>query len=277
MKEKVLAAVSLISIVIVAPTFCYDVALKNGKVVHGTVVREDDQMIVIKDETGVQLTLKKANIDAEKTASMNVPQPAPSQPAKAATPAAAQHKPVRKITQEDLIKLRQKYELNEGLTNESTSADSTSEVSYDIPKTEKEWSDESQRLQAEMKKAEKDYQYLKKECEDLKALTIQGYILEDEETKDVLSIPNTRKKVCENADEAKKALADARQRLQDFLDEARRNSVLPGTIRNADGTDPEVSKDKPEKKPNQDGIEIVIPDRPEDDPNTVIPQQEDPH
>src|SRR5262249_31946214 len=101
MKGKVLAAASLISILMAAPTFSYDVALKNGKVVHGTVVREDDQMIVIKDETGVQLTLKKANIDAEKTASMNVPPPTPTQPAKAPTPAPAQHKPARKITQED--------------------------------------------------------------------------------------------------------------------------------------------------------------------------------
>src|SRR5262245_25175160 len=105
----------------ISTTYAYDVVLKNGKSIHGTKVSEDQNQIVVQDASGVRINIKKSNVDTAKTEAANqqsttAPTPAsaitPSKPA--ATKKAEPKKPARKITKEDLEKLRDKYDLGEG-------------------------------------------------------------------------------------------------------------------------------------------------------------------
>lgn len=78
----------------------HDVVLKTGKVVHGTLVKEDGESIVIKNPDGIEFTIKKKNVDLDKTAAAN------KQPAGAS----AVNKG-RVYTQEDIAAMREKHNL----------------------------------------------------------------------------------------------------------------------------------------------------------------------
>ena len=56
-----------------AASQAYDVVLKNGKVVKGTVVSEDASLVVLQDADGLRINIKKTNIDVEKTQATNPP------------------------------------------------------------------------------------------------------------------------------------------------------------------------------------------------------------
>lgn len=81
----------------------YDVVLKTGKVIHGTLVKEDNDAFVIKNANGIEFTLRKANVNLEKTTSANKP---------AGTPSSDQtKKPARVYTTDDIARVRAKINL----------------------------------------------------------------------------------------------------------------------------------------------------------------------
>ena len=101
----------------VATCSAYTVVMKNGKMMTGTLISETDQVMVFKDDSGVQYSLKKSNLDLDKTARANAPKaeapPAPSaespaSPAPAPAPAPGKKK-ARVYTKEDVDTLRSKY------------------------------------------------------------------------------------------------------------------------------------------------------------------------
>ena len=57
----------------------YTVILKNGKMMKGHLLSENSEMIVFKDDKGLQYSLKKTVLDLEKMKEANMP-PAPSVP-----------------------------------------------------------------------------------------------------------------------------------------------------------------------------------------------------
>lgn len=76
--------------------FAYELVLKNGKVIKGHKLYENDTNIVMKDQTGFQISIRKETIDEEKTAIANAP-PSEVNPAEP-----ADKKPTRVFTNEDV-------------------------------------------------------------------------------------------------------------------------------------------------------------------------------
>ena len=96
------------------PAAAYTVVLKSGKVLKGTLVSETDEKIVFKDEQGLQFSLKKTVLDADKTKEANAAAPAAAPEAapvpEPATPAKAPStKPSKVYTAADIEALRKKY------------------------------------------------------------------------------------------------------------------------------------------------------------------------
>ena len=86
----------------------YTIVLKNGKMMTGTLVSETDQVILFKDDSGVQYSLKKTNLDLGKMTEANAPKEVP--PPVAPPPAAPETKKKGRVyTKDDVDTLRTKY------------------------------------------------------------------------------------------------------------------------------------------------------------------------
>jgi len=108
MTKRLLFAVLGFILVLAASSESYTVVLKNGKTMNGTLVSENDSLIVFKDAHGLQFSIKKLNVDLDKTKQANEP-PAPPVAPVAATPSAASKKDAKVYGQNDLEALRTKY------------------------------------------------------------------------------------------------------------------------------------------------------------------------
>ena len=99
--------------VAIATCSAYTVVMKKGKMMTGTVISETDQVLVFKDNSGVQYSLKKSSLDLDKMTQANAakaPEPPPALEQPAATPAPEpSKKKARVYTKEDVDALRSKY------------------------------------------------------------------------------------------------------------------------------------------------------------------------
>lgn len=80
----------------------YDVVLKTGKVIRGTLVKEDEKGYVIKNDSGIEFTINKNNVNALKTAAANTASKTDDKSSK---------KAARVYTQEDIERVRAKINL----------------------------------------------------------------------------------------------------------------------------------------------------------------------
>lgn len=246
--------------------FCYTVVLKNGKIKEGTLLVETDEFISLKDSSGIQMTFKKTTIDLAKTAEKNVVPPAPApevkkpeapaapavpadpakeaKPAKPAKPAIEpkSKKPARVLKEEDLEKLRKKYDFG----SSSGTQDDQPVVEEESPqpddseeRSESDWKNSSNQLRERAEQAQKVYDSLQTRCQSLQGITVQTHILVDKRTGSELPMQETTQRACEQSDQAKQLLDQANEEYQSFLSEAKQENVPPGWIRNPDGTDPE--------------------------------------
>jgi hypothetical protein len=79
---------------------------------NGTLISETEQNILFKDDSGIQYSLKKANLDLDKMKEANAPKMEPPPPPTAETPVAPAETPKKKArvyTKEDVDSLRSKY------------------------------------------------------------------------------------------------------------------------------------------------------------------------
>ncbi len=87
----------------VSIAFSYDVVLKSGKIVKGSLFSENDDVIVLQDASGIKLTFKKTLVNLERTTEVNKPPEAAlpaDTPKKKESPAVpAAKKPARVFTQ----------------------------------------------------------------------------------------------------------------------------------------------------------------------------------
>jgi hypothetical protein len=238
-----------ILLVFISTTYAYDVVLKNGKSIHGTKVSEDQNQIVVQDASGVRINIKKSNVDTAKTEAANqqataattpTPTSTPSKPA--ATEKAVVKKPARKITKEDLDKLKEKYDLGEGTFNkdskeESENTDESAEDNTSTEKTEAEWRQEAEMHRQKLEQAQQQYNRLNEQCSKLKQIAVQTHVLVDEQGNEV-PMQDTTKQVCDLADSAREKLDDVRSSYSDFTTEAKQQAVPPGWLRDAEGNDP---------------------------------------
>jgi hypothetical protein len=222
-------------------------------------------MIVIRDADGVRLNIKKANVDNEKTKTANPPsaEAAPIEQSKPAESAASVKKnetkqpskrPAKKLTKEDLEKLRDKYDLGEGTFSEEAlaytepsedkSADPTRETNNAEGETdnlsvesEAEWRSQAQQHREALKAAEQRSQQLDQQCETLKQISVQTHDLVDEQGNQ-LPINETVQQMCEMADSAKAQLEQEQTDLDEFMNEAKEKGVPPGWLRDEQGNEP---------------------------------------
>jgi hypothetical protein len=232
----------------ISTAYAYDVVLKNGKSIHGTKVSEDENQIVVQDASGVRINVKKTNVDTAKTEAANQQSTAVTPPTPTSTPSkptatqkAAPKKPARKITKEDLDKLKEKYDLGEGTfgKNGKEETDETEENSGDTSteKTEAEWRQEAEMHRKKLEQAQEQYNRLNEECAKLKQLTVQNNVVVDEQGNE-LPMQDTTKQVCDLADSAREKLDDVRSSYSDFTTEAKQQAVPPGWLRDTEGNDP---------------------------------------
>ncbi|HSE40982.1 MAG TPA: hypothetical protein VLH08_09485 [Acidobacteriota bacterium] len=245
----------LLLLFIAATTQAYEVILKNGKTVKGTLVSEDDSKIVIRDSDGVQINIKKINVDNEKTKTANpTPAPAaaveqlkptePASPVKKSETKQAPKKAATKLTEEDLKKLREKYDLGEGTFKEGTAEESEvtkenseSETDDFSVESEAQWHALAQKHRDQVKAAEERYVQLAQQCDDLKKITVQTHVLVDEQGNE-LQMNETTQQMCEMADSARVQLEQQRSDLEEFMNEAKEKAVPPGWLRDEEGKDP---------------------------------------
>lgn len=230
----------------------YDVILKNGKSIHGTKISEDENLIVLQDASGVRINIKKQNVDSSKTEAANqqtttiqTSQPASTSttPKPANSETVIKKKTARKITEEDLKKLREKYDLGEGTFEKESKEDSEkaeeddSEDDATTEKTEAEWRQEAEMHRQKLKQAQSHYNRLSEQCEKLKQLTTQNDVWVDGQGNE-LPMQNTSKQLCDLAKSAGEKLDDVRANYSEFTTEAKKNAVPPGWLRDEEDNDP---------------------------------------
>jgi hypothetical protein len=236
-----------ICLTIISTAYAYDVVLKNGKSIHGTKVSEDENQIVVQDTSGIRINIKKSNVDTAKTEASNqqattaqVPT-APTTPSKPAPPKTpAPKKPDRKITEEDLKKIRDKYDLGEGTFDKDSQEEKTEENSdsdTSSEKTEAQWRQEAEMHRQKLEQAQQQYNRLSEECAKLKQITVQTHVLVDQQGNEV-PIQDTTKQVCDLAESAHEKLDDVRASYSEFTTDAKQQAVPPGWLRDSEGNDP---------------------------------------
>jgi hypothetical protein len=169
MNKTILTLLVFISLLKLSFCFGYDLILKNGKIIKGTLISEDDSQIVLQDLTGVRMNFKKESVDLLKTAEANKPQVRTIPIDSSAKP--AEKKPARKVTKEDLEKLKEKYDLGEGTfreepkeyTKESDQKSQSKPNPTNAP-TDSNWIVESEKLAREYRK---DIKAMRDEQNDL--------------------------------------------------------------------------------------------------------------
>ncbi len=233
----------------ITTAFAYDVVLKNGKSIHGTKVSEDENQIVVQDESGVRINIKKSNVDTVKTETANqqatttqTTKPTSTDtPSNPATKTATPKKPARKVTKEDLEKLRDKYDLGEGTFDKNAKEDSeteeSSEADTSTEKSEAEWRQEAEIHRQKLEQAQEQYNRMNEQCEKLKLIAVQTHVLVDEQGNE-LPMQDTTKQVCDLAESARAKLDDVREGYSEFTTEAKQSAVPPGWLRDAEGNDP---------------------------------------
>ena len=89
---------------------------------------------------------------------------------------------------------------------------------------------ESQKTENELRRAESFYDQLKKQCDELKSITVQTHVLVDEKGQE-LNMAETVQQVCEDAERAREDLDQARSDRQALEDKAKQEGAPAGWIR----------------------------------------------
>ncbi len=237
MKGKILLGV-LVLFALTSIAVSYDLVLKNGKIVKGKLISEDQDKFVVEDESGTKMNFKKASVDLEKTAAANTvveTPPAPvaaAKPAEEEKPAALQKpkKPARKFTENDLYRLRSKYPMSGGSTTAGSEEDAgTEQTGEPEERTEEQWKADSQNLLNRVKELEAVYQESVGDCQMMQGASIQTHRVVNEKG-EVQNMQETTKEMCQQAEDAKAMLEQAREDYENFLEEAKMQVVPPGWI-----------------------------------------------
>ena len=129
--KKILGLVLLL-LVPASAALGYEVFFKNGKTLQGTLVRETEDSVILKDASGILQNFKKADMDLVKTAEANKKQKEP--PAKKSS--------AHVVTKEELEALREKYDLGEKSFGKADPIDFGEEIEEADPDSDFEFEQE---------------------------------------------------------------------------------------------------------------------------------------
>lgn len=218
---------------IVPMTFGYELILKNGKKIEGTIVSEDEEKYTLKDKTGLILNFKKIIVDLEKTAAANKPaeqkpvaETKESEKTVKEETAVKPKKPARVYDQSDVYRLRSEYpmESGAGVQFEEGKPDSAAKG-----RSGEEWQEITQGLLAAIRSAEEAHQQLAAKCKEFQGATIQTHIAVAPDGKPT-DLVQAKEEACQAAEDAKAAVERARQEHAAAVAQARQENVLPGYI-----------------------------------------------
>jgi len=234
----------------VSIAFSYDVILKSGKIVKGSLLSESDEVIVLQDASGIKMTFKKTLVNLERMAEVNKPPEAalpadPPESKEAAVPASPK-KPVRVFTQKDVVRLREN-DLGAGLYGKEQVAEpgQENEAKIETPeRTEEEWRASVQQLVDQVKEAEQSYNILQGKCQEFQGIMIGKDAIVNEKGES-LDIRKTTQETCERAEDAKTNLEQTKKEYQDFQEYARQQMVPPGYIRTEDEYQEKLENETP--------------------------------
>ena len=216
---------------IALPASAYELVLKNGKVIRGALISEDEQQVIIKDEHGITLKFKKTLIDVSRTEAANKvvePTPAKAEPKKVITEETPKKskKPARVYDQNDVNRLRSEYPMESG---EGVQFEEGEPVPAKKGRSGEEWQEITQSLLAAVKEAEAASQQLSAKCKEFQGATIQTHraITADGKPTDLVQ---AKEEACQMAEDAKAAVERARQQHAGAVQQARQENIPPGYI-----------------------------------------------
>jgi len=213
----------LVFVFVSASVLADEVTLKNGKVLRGNLVREDEEMILLEDSSGVQIQIKKSNIAST----------IPDEPIDKMERIQNQQNPkkeARVYRKEDLEKTP---ELSIVGTEESEDQPVQTRGSNSIVAAERTdeayWNNEALLIDREIREAKRAYEKHKSVCDktipeitDLPtAVPVDSGFQEFEDR---------RRISCFLADSAHEDLVRAQEDYELLLEQARREGVPPGWV-----------------------------------------------
>jgi len=220
--------------------FSYELVLKDGRIIKGTLITEDADKIILKADTGAFVNFKKENVDLEKTTAANEGKVAATLKGNESKP--AKPRKGRTYTNEDLQQLREKYDWSETPQQnqvEETQKDvagASSEQKFGT-RTENEWQTALRSLYKNLQNAKKGFEELHGQC---LALGPQGVttMLEGPGTttppqlrlQKQAEIEQRRKDTCKQADEAEAELTRIQGEYDALIQDATNAGVPSGSI-----------------------------------------------
>ena len=228
----------LIAILIASSCFAYEVVLKNGKVLKGDILSEDEELLTLLDTTGVKLYIKKSSIDSVKTGERNPkvePVPAPVAEPEPEPEKSIEEKPkskVRVYKKEDLEKLPELSIIGDE-TEETPDEEALRNELEDEATREKEleaeWNEEALRIDDQIQQAREAVEYNQGYCDkvipDVEDLRDGPYVVMSAE-----QYEEQRRIACMEAEAAAKDLRRAEAEYEAFQEDARKKGIPPGWV-----------------------------------------------
>lgn len=218
--------------------FADEVLLKNGKVLRGEVVNEDQEMIILRDTSGMKLYIKKHSIDSVKTEERNkkandvTPFQEEQQPVVKTQKQTAEKpkKKARVYKKEDLDKLPELTILgSEKRADDAKLRKELDDRAMKEKETETAWNEEALRIDDQIQEAKESYEYNQGFCDkvipDLEDLRDGPYVRMTAE-----QYEEHRRVACMEAEDAARDLEKAEAKYESFLEEARKKGIPPGWV-----------------------------------------------
>lgn len=215
----------------------YDVVLKNGKTLTGKVVSESQELIILRDSSGVQLRIKKRNIDWIRTEELNKKseaiqiEPSEEKTSKSDVKTAAKAKTKARVyKKEDLEKMPELTVLG---SDESPDDDILQREYEEDSQREKEaeaaWNEAALQIDDRIREAQDAYDYNKNFCDkvipDVDDLSEGGYVKLTAE-----QYEEQRRIACMEAEASAKDLESAKAAYEELLEDARKKGIPPGWV-----------------------------------------------
>ena len=215
--------------------FAYEVVLKNGKILRGEIISDKDQILTLKDTSGIQLKIRHEQIDSAKTEERN---PVAETPVQQKAPAVEQEKtPAEKpktkgrvYTKDDLEKMPELSIVGTKESADEVAAKNKleNEANKEEPH-ESEWSEEALRIDDEIQRAKDAYEYNKSLCDkvipDVTDLRDGYYVKMTAE-----QYEEERRYACAASDQDEKDLQKAEADLEHLREKARKAGIDPGLV-----------------------------------------------
>jgi hypothetical protein len=251
---------SLIFILVTLPIFAEVLVLKNGKRLEGKIIHEDDKVYEFRDSTGIVLTVKKSQVDAEGTQKLNAEQKELDTAAEVSKETKTESS-TEDTSVADLARVARANRTGTARTLRKEDLEKTPELSIigttqsedriedHVPppdhlseKNEDYWKNQTRQFANDLRRVRDDVELLGKECDDLNKQA--GYAIVDPSQYMVINgvlvpisgsgydytIIQRAQEVCFQSEQAKKELARIEKELQEFQEDARRKGALPGWI-----------------------------------------------